>query len=335
MSAMEVLKSGSPDKVAELLTSQDCAIRQATAVAIGGMADSVLESGSADKVAELLKSEHPGIRCAAATALGKMGEKAAKYANSLAALLNDADEDTSELYLVVGGGQARTAATSRLPKCAALMALGTVGATQHAALVADSLNDQSYEVRLVALESLALLGDAGRAEAHKIANCLEDDVFFVRSKACQVIASLKAEDQMGALPELFEDSAPLVRAAALAALAVAPSIAEGYSNEVFKCMTDEIPSVRAEAIKTLGCMGETGQSYASIIAMSLEEDDPEVRIAACEALGKLGKYGAAFAEEVEYLLRDEFPEVAEAAARALSQMGGEASASTGGFLTDA
>lgn len=312
------------DIIAQCLPDKDSRTRAAAAAAIGNSADAVLASGSASKIAELLKSEDPGVRCGAAVALGKFGEKGAAFASNVAELLKDDAEDDSETYLWIGGSTARTPAMARRPKCAALMALGKMGAGSFAGACAEALSDDNYEVRLCALECLAQLGDAGRNQSSKIANCLEDDLFVVRAKACECIAALKAEDQMGSLADLFEDKAPAVRQAALTALVECPHVARTYSSEVYKCLNDELPAVRACAISLLGHLGEISRSYASVIATCLNDQDAAVRGAACKALGGLGDYGACFSEEVSYCLRDEDQGVREAAARALDSMGSEA-----------
>eukprot|EP00420_Gonyaulax_spinifera_P031011 CAMPEP_0197882400 /NCGR_PEP_ID=MMETSP1439-20131203/9563_1 /TAXON_ID=66791 /ORGANISM="Gonyaulax spinifera, Strain CCMP409" /LENGTH=555 /DNA_ID=CAMNT_0043502055 /DNA_START=90 /DNA_END=1757 /DNA_ORIENTATION=- len=312
------------DIIDKALTDKDCQTRTVAADIIGRIADAVQKSkGPMPKLVALLKHEDVGVKCAAAMALGSMGDKAADQAVAIKELLADKTEDTSELYLTIGGGSMRAPPSSRRPQCAALVALGMMGAGAQAEAVADCLSDDQWEVKMCALECLAQMGDAGREHSSKVTACLEDDVFVVRTKACECLGALKAEDGLHNVPELFEDKAPAVRQAALLALSEVPDVAQGYSNEVFKLMGDTVVSVQAAAITCLGSMGETGQSYASIIATKLYEEDPGVRAAACEALGKLGDYGAAFAEEVAASLQDGDPEVRMKAVKALGMMGSD------------
>mmetsp|Transcript_20540 Transcript_20540/g.59482 ORF Transcript_20540/g.59482 Transcript_20540/m.59482 type:complete len:558 (-) Transcript_20540:238-1911(-) len=320
------------DIISKCLSDKDSQTRTTAAEAIGSVAETVLNTKGdyPAKIAELLKHEDAGIRCSAAMAFGYMGDKASSFANSIKPLLGDKNEDTSELYLTIGGGSMRSPPSSRRPACAALAALGMMGAEALADDCADCLNEDQWEVKMCALECLAQLGDAGKSQSSKITTCLEDDVFVVRTKACECLGALKAEDGLHSVPELFEDKAPTVRAAALLALAEVEDVAQGYSNEVFKCMNDQIQSVQAAAITCLGSMGETGQSYASIIATKLYDEDAGVRAAACEALGKLGDYGAAFAEEVAACIQDGSPDVRMRAVQALGKMGNEGSP----FLSD-
>mmetsp|Transcript_92756 Transcript_92756/g.167613 ORF Transcript_92756/g.167613 Transcript_92756/m.167613 type:complete len:525 (+) Transcript_92756:164-1738(+) len=313
------------DEIAPCLQDKDSLTRLAAATALGVASAAVLGAASgAPRIAELLKNQDPGVRCAAALALGKLGHEASSYAADIAVLLDDDIEDSSESYLTIGGGSLRSPATLRRPKCAALAALGLLGAERYASSISDALTDKSYEVKLCALDSLTQLGAAGRRMSSAVGNLLADDLYVVRVKACQCLAALEAEEEMSSLVDLLEDSAPSVRQAALKALASRPEVAKSFSEEVFKCLGDGCSSVRVAAITTLGLMGLVGQSYASLIAMELNGQDPEVRAAACEALGRLGDHGAAFQEEISLCLQDSVPLVRSAATRSLELMGAQA-----------
>lgn len=311
--------------IEKCLTDPDLMTRQAASVAIGNMAESVLsDSANVDKIVDLLSDTDPAVRCAAAAALGNMGEKAKDHADKLLSLLDDQDEDLSWLHLQMGGGSGRALPSSRLPRAAALVALGQMGAEDQAEQIATKLTDDVWEVRLCALDALQQFTatDASRDLSNVIAEALNDDVFMVRAKACEVIGTLKCEDQATRLAEKFEDSTPAVRTEALMALAQMPDAAGECSSEVFSVLNkDTVTNVRAAAIHCLGSMGEIGQSYASIIASFLWDPDTNVRASTCEALGKLDAYGAAFAEEVSTCLSDGSPTVRAASAKSLGRMG--------------
>lgn len=283
-----------------------------------------LVPAAAPGAAALLKHQDPGVRCTAALCLGKLGQDAAEpYAQELASLLSDDAEDNSESYMAIGGGSMRPEPMLRRPRCAALTALGMLGSMKYANAICDALMDKSYEVKLSALDALMQLPDLSRLTV-MIQTALEDDVYMVRVKACKCLGTLKAEDTMNSLPELFEDPAPSVREAALQALSSCPEAAKNYSSEVFKLMNDEYGTVRGAAMLCLSSMGAVGQSYASAIALELNNQDLFARAAACEALGNLGDHGAAFAEEVSMCLEDPVPMVHQAAKKALTKMGNEA-----------
>jgi len=319
------------DLISKCLTDQDIGTRQVAAVAVGNLADAVLASKECiEKLTGLLKDADPAVRCAAALAIGNMESKGIQFADAVAELLYDDQEDRSWLYLQMGGGAGRAIASSRLPKVAALIALGQMECQDKAGDIAAKLSDDSWEVKLVAMDSLSQLGEAGRDHSAAIGGALDDDMMPVRARACDIIGVMKAEEQAPQLAEKLEDLAPTVRTAALVALAEFPDVASSYSAEVFSMLKDPISGVRAAAITCMGGMGEVGQSYASVIGTQLFEEDMDMRAAACEALGKLGDYGAAFAEEVASCLQDPAPPVRVAAAKALSMMGPEGKA----FLDD-
>lgn len=310
------------DIAAKGLTDKDSLTRQLAATVLGRSADSTLQSAT-DKLLQLLKDEHAGVRCTAALTFGQLGSQGLPHAAAVAALLEDPAEDTSEMHLQIGGGAPRMAPALRRPRCAALIALGAMVASEHARDCAKALGDESYETRLCALECLASMDDAGRKLSAEIAACLEDGTYLVRVKACEVLGALQAEDSMASLPELFDDAAPSVRAAALYALSACPRVAESFSNEVMKCVADAVPAVKVAAIYTIGCMGDVGRCYASVIGSMLSDHDVGVQCASCEALGRLGAYGAAFSDELAALCSSDVAALRDAAGAALAQIDGE------------
>jgi len=297
----------------------DAQTRQASSAAFSGLPSSVLEP-LLPEVAELLRSQQPELRCAAALALGFVGKAAQGHVPELVALLQDGSEYAGEMHVQVGGGF-RLPVTARKPKCAALIALGMIGAESEIPKIVKELCDESYEVKLCALEALSSLPNAALAASNDVSFLLEDSHYYVRVKACQCLGVLAAEDAMSSLPELFEDKAPSVRVAALEALATCPSIAESFPAEVAKCLNDPVPQVKAAAVTVLGCMGEMGKCYASLVASLLSDPDPRLQAAACEALGGMGEHGAAFAEEIATCLHSSSHyEVQEAAGAALKRL---------------
>jgi HEAT repeat protein len=311
------------DVIAKCLKDKDSITRQTAATALGAIGPAVLSSpASAAKIVSLLQSEEIGVRCSAALSLGYMGEAAAeKHAAAVAELLSDPQEDSSERHLQVGGGTPRLPPASRRPKCAALIALGMMSAGSFAKECAKALSDDSYEVRLCAIECLSGMGDAGRACSSEVSGCLEDENFYVRMKACECIGSLRAEDAMLTLPDRFDDPSPSVRAAALLALMESTEVLESFSGEIFKCLQDPVPAVKAVTITALSWIGPSAQGYASVVATFLGDQDAGVRSAACDALSRMGARGGAYAEEIEALCHDENPAVANAAAKALEDIG--------------
>lgn len=299
------------------LTDRDCLTRQLAATVLGSAGEVALES--VERLLSLLGDERPGVRCAAALAFGHIGEEARPHAGAVAALLGDEAEDTSELHLQIGGGVPRLPPELRRPACAALRALGLMGASDFTRDCARGLGDESYEVRLCALDCMSHFGAAARALSTEIAACLEDSTYVVRVRACEVIGALGAEDALTSLPELFGDKSPAVKVAALHALSTSPQVAETFSSDVAKCMSDPLPAVKAAAVMLLGRLGETGRCYASAVGTMLNDPDIYVRSAACEALGRMGPYGAAFAEEIADCLATDSPMLQQSAQAALDE----------------
>lgn len=310
----------------ECLADQDSGTREIAATLLGTVAEDVLNSeNTMAKIAKLLESEEPGSQCAAAQALGHLGAKAApKWASKLESLLSNESEDTSSRSLQMGGGSARSPAFMRKPMCAAMSALGMMGASTYAGAIAVKLNSTDWEVRLCALQSLAAMGDAAKGQSDSVAEVLADAVHLNRAEACKTLAALEAEETAEGIADLLKDKSPLVRMAAAASICQLGSDGAVFSNGVFKLFKDPIKAVRAAAISSIGNMGETGECYAGPIAGFLLDSSLLVRCASLEALGKLGSRGAAFAEEVAMYLEDPTPMARSAAINALGQMGEEA-----------
>jgi len=315
------------------LTDQDGATRQLAVAAIGRQdsdGKSFVLAGKkvsevVDQLQKLIEHQDSGVRCAAAQALGHLGSEAEPHIACLEPLLADESEDTSCRSLQIGGGGQRAPPAFRKPVCAALSAFGMTGAQRYAEDIVRKLRDDDWEVRLSALEALGSLGEAGLEEAENIATALEDDVYMVRAKACDVIAKIQALEQAESVKATLKDKAPSVRVAAVRALGALGESGAAYSNEVFKLLSDSALAVRVAAIQSLGCMGEIGQCYASVIAAQLNDAQAEVRLASVEVLGRLGDHGAAFAEEVAMCMEDDpSPLVRKAAMGSLAQMGDQA-----------
>lgn len=309
--------------ITKCLVDKDYWCRQAAVAAIAQAADSVTNS-QVDNILALLKHEAPGVRCAACMALGGLRGKGKAHASALAALLKSDDgEDKSGLAIQMGGSH-RVPSQFRKVRVAALAAIGFMEAGDFAADCADHFGDKSWEVRVQAVDSVGMLGDDGAAISNHIAELLEDDVYIVRSKACEVLGKLKAENHVDKLAELFADKCPSVRVSAVEAVGQMGEEASRHSTAVFKLLNDMVMQVRSAACRALGEMGESSQSYACVIAKLLSDPDPDLRLSAMGALGKLGDHGAAFAEEVAECLRDSTPQVRDCATRTLELMSGEA-----------
>merc|ERR1712196_75421 len=122
--------------------------------------------------------------------------------------------------------------------CAALSAMGLIGAEQCVDDIGNKLGDDSWEVRVCALEALGFIGKASLSESERIVERLTDDVYMVRAKACEVLAQIHAEENVSSLTPMLKDKSPSVRLAAVNALGVLGDAGAPYSHEVFKLISD-------------------------------------------------------------------------------------------------
>lgn len=275
-------------------------------------------------LAGLCNAREVATRASAALALGNWGGAVAGDAKTVAAvaeLLKDDTEDVNWIPLQVGGGSTRAPMALRKPKCAALVALGGMKASDFARDVADLLNDGDWEVRFCALEAMAGFGDAAKSHADAVASLLDDDTYAVRAKACFALGAMKAEAQAEKVSGMLGDKAQCVRAEAVAALGSLGDQGAPYSGEMGKLLGDDSNNVRAAAAGAFANLGEPGRPYASAVAGLLNDSMPDVRAAACLALARMGPQGAAFAEDVAAAAGDdEDAGVREAAAEAAELM---------------
>lgn len=307
-------------EIADAVADKDILIRQAAVAAIGAMPQAMEESSEAmEKLKGLLTSQDAGIRAAAAHALGAVGSTS--YASFVFELLTDDAMDESGLALQMGSGARRPPPQLRMPRCAALSALGRMGNGTYAGKIADFLLHTNWEVRVTAAEALAALGPQAKNEVSALMGAVDDDAHPVRSMACRALGVIKDPEALARLVEAFEDPAHSVRVAAVMAVGEFGKLAEDSSHDVFKLLSDSVPAVRAAAARSLSVLGDSTQSYASAIGPMLYDDDPEVRCAILQALTQMGAQGAAFQDEAEERLQDPVKAVRQSAAEALEMMG--------------
>jgi len=338
LGSMEAEGAKHCDRVVACLSDEDAEIRLTAAQLCGKMAKAVKESGTAwGKLVGLLGDSDGHIRCAAALALGYMGEEAIDMCDSLKDMLVDDFGESGVNAMTAGGCRSRMPPSARKARCAAAAALGLIAETGgevavdvYSAEVANLLNEEDWETRMVACEALAMMGEGAREQAAKLSAIFDDEHFSVRAKAARACGKLKDTECASGLADLIADNCPSVREEAMLALAELGDDGSEYIEKVFEKLNDFSPSVRAAAMTALARMGEKGQCYAGAIARCLTEyEAPFVRIAAIEALGNMEEHGAAYADIVADFLEDQLPAVRAAAAASLGKMGPEAEAFSG------
>jgi len=323
------------EKVIDCITDDDAEVRLAAAQQAGQMAAAVKDSGTAwGKLSGLTANSDGYVRCAAALAVGYMGEHGADLCDSLKDLLSDDFADAGVNALTVGGCRSRMPPSTRKAKCAGAAGLGLVAQSGaevavdvYASEVASLLNDEDWEVRMVACESLAMMGEKAKDQATKLSAIFDDEKYAVRAKAAHACGKLKDADVASGLADLIADSCPSVVEEAMLALAELGDDGAEYIEKIFEKINAYSPTVRAAAITSLGKIGEKGHFYAGAVAQRLMEyEAPFVRVAAIEALGNMEDHGAVYAEVVADFLQDQLPQVRAAAAASLGKMGPEGEA---------
>lgn len=303
--------------VVDSLSDKDISTRQAAVAAITSMA-SAMKDESMDGLKSLLKNTDAGVRAAAASALGPLG----KCSEAVSELLTDDAEDHSGLALQIGNGAKRAIPQLRLPKCAALSALGLMGDGAYTEKISAMHTDANWEVRLCVAEVLGIMGDKAASEADALKGLLSDDMYPVRAMACWALGQVKNENHLPSLVEALEDDAPSVRKFALTAIGEIGPAANEYCHDIFKCLEDPVPYIRGAAAVTLSKMGETGSQYAGAVVTQLYSEDAELRASVLEALGGMGEPAAIFAGELYDFCMDPVPAVQQAAVKALDALGG-------------
>eukprot|EP00811_Abedinium_folium_P020338 NODE_2931_length_2119_cov_12.254016.p1 GENE.NODE_2931_length_2119_cov_12.254016~~NODE_2931_length_2119_cov_12.254016.p1 ORF type:complete len:555 (-),score=164.39 NODE_2931_length_2119_cov_12.254016:314-1978(-) len=279
------------------------------------------QPGALNKLAEYLRGDLH-VSCAAATVLGYVGAR--HYTEDVAALLQDERDDRSWAPMQAGAVTLPVDAAARKPRCAALFALGRLGAKEYAEDVVELLDDADWEVRHAAVAHLKLLGCAA-ATPHLLvmARALRDDAQHVRAEACTALAELGAIEYIEEVVDRFTDASANVRATAVRALATfGEDAATEFAEDVFSLLNDRVLNVRIKAIDTLvdlrvyACVG--------VVAQLLAHSEEQLRIAALQALPRFGPRGTSFAGEVATCLEHKEPRVKIAAARTLTAMGADA-----------
>mmetsp|Transcript_11597 Transcript_11597/g.25040 ORF Transcript_11597/g.25040 Transcript_11597/m.25040 type:complete len:646 (+) Transcript_11597:99-2036(+) len=318
--AVEILKH--PSSSSSSSSSSSWELRQAACLALGAMQRQA--KGALPSLEAMLRSDEPRTRAAAATAIGALGQEAAVAGESLEALLSDMTEENSSLPLYLSARASRAPVALRVPRAAALMALGRLQREGAVRSVSSALADEDWEIRKSACEGLAAYGRKAQSEIPVLCASLEDQNFQVRAMACYALGELDSAEAIGPLVERLEDSSHSVRARAVAAIASLGSKAEEYIDDVAQVLDDDIEDVRAAAALALPKLGESGHSFAPIIARLLESPSPDSRLAALEALSNCGRHGAAMWDEIlEVYWNDASLAVREAAGRTLTSIGKE------------
>jgi len=323
LKAMAILGPKAPVKllpqITKCLADGDVNIRYGAAMALGGMAELVAASRETiDQLMSILKSSDVAQRAACCCALAQMGPEARLAAELVAPLVSDMEE--VPMMQMASCGR-RIPPEMLMPRCAAIKALGNMGATGNAKAVAQGLRDSNWQVRLAAAEAMAQLGEEAHSYIAALLGCLRDDFHFVRAAVCKALGALRTPEALPGLAQAFDDPSAPVRCSALTAACELVKDAEEYCHEVFKAITDSDAEVRAAAVLCLSRHSSVAECYVGVVATQLMDASPEVRAAAVSGLGNMGTAGRGFQDEVSFMMNDPSEMVRQAAAGALEQLG--------------
>lgn len=270
-----------PAGLMELLSHPDHTRRYAAAICLGTVGD----RGALEDLARAARDRTGMVRRAACRALGELGDRRAALTLTLAA--EDSDplvrrEAARGLGKVKAGGKALQRLV-RDPdwkvRREGLRALSRVGDEEVIPTLEEALGDVEDQVREVACELLAGLG-----EVEPVVQTLANDPRSgVRRRAAQALGrsgDARAADPL--LDSLAREGLEL-RAYVLAALR--DIMGAGLEEFLANALGAPEARIRRAATNALATLG--ARRYASEIAMLLDDPDPDVRYAAVHALGEL------------------------------------------------
>ncbi len=211
--------------------------------------------------------------------------------------------------------------------------------------VADCLTDDEAEVRALACETLArlgngstvanifpLLGDANARVVHAAISAIQSlgtrtahDLAMeaarssnknIRRSALRILAYFGDDQALKPILAGLKDEDSRVREAAIQAL---PYLESPHALVALLEETkSSLAKTRAQAIRALGLVPHTSELVISTLLKGLKDSDPWVRYYACQALGRLGLDMAAPA--IVHLLNDGAGQVRVSAVEALSHL---------------
>jgi HEAT repeat protein len=282
----------------------------------------------------LLNAPHPEVRRRAAQHLGNSSEER-PAALLLLGALGDPEEEVrvaaceafhgQERYLdlVLPALARRLECASKGVRVAAARTLATLGARARPAvpLLCAQAGAADDAMRAAVAHALTRIGGLDTPAAVALFSTLvRDPAAEVREKAIEALASLGPAGLPG-LRQALEDSSPVLRKKALAAVANISSLPADLEPALSRLLHDPDPTLRGEAAATLAGLGPAAAPALPVLAPLLGDEDAGVRSGAAQALGAVGPPASALAPALKALLRDPQEKVRRAAAEALDRVG--------------
>ena len=191
--------------------------------------------------------------------------------------------------------------------------------------LAERLDDESAEIRLVAIEGFEHQGLDARSYLNAIIRASTNDDLFVRWVAARTLGGLfdgaspaQSAQIVKALAARTQDADLDVRMAALTAIGKGDATAKPATAAVLKLALDRgDPDQCVEAIKTLTKIHAEPSETVKGVAGILNSSEPAARKQAAIYLGSLGHAARAALPQLRPLLLDTDPDVRKEAAKAL------------------
>jgi HEAT repeat protein len=287
--------SDAPDLIVPLLEDQEPEVRRRSINSLAHLGD----QGHRSQIALQLSDLDPGVRAAAAETLGIL--RAREYGENIAALLQGGKDDQAQF--------------------AAVIALGVLGAHDHAMEVVPLLKSKDWVRRLEATKALARMG--AREHGRDLVPLLKDEDLRVLWESAEALARLGVAEEIDTITSLLKDARPWNRAVAARTLGMLG--AREKRKDILPLLGDAKSWVRRDAVTALGRLG--GKDYREEVFRVLDDEDPYyVRTAAALALARLGEAGitpeekARWLEKLDRMRHDPLREVKEAASIALVRL---------------
>ncbi len=268
--------------LAELATSEDTAIAEATTVLLGIINDS-------SAVPALMKAyANERLSALAVKALRGMGPRALERLTG--SFADAGDMERGLICGLIGELGYRTASAtvtgaladqSPAVRRAAVTAAGKLGLAEIVPGIVKLLDDPDHDVRDAAVTSLQLLALVDRPAVQDVARKLSDSDQPAQRRDASILLIAIGDGER--LTLLTKDEDPGVRQAAVTGLGTLCPPAAGRALQI--ALVDEDPEVRVSAAAALGNLG-TPESL-SHLRLALNDDDPWVRCAALKSIVRI------------------------------------------------
>ena len=208
--------------------------------------------------------------------------------------------------------------------CGLLFSTATYAAEPTISDLIAAVKSSDQPARLIAMDSLGLMGEKAAAAVPAVAAALKDPSAVVRSHAAQAFGAIgaPAKSAVPDLAALIDDPRPEVRREAILALAEIGDAATPAIPRILRALDD--PPAKTAAIYALGQLRKAGGKAEAKIRQNVDSSDQVLDAVSLWALGRLHpddkKLLAQTTERLCETLKSENPRARKAAARALASL---------------